>query len=261
MNSKPFDFFDRVYCIHLPHEKERKKKIQKQFESVGITDVTYIHTAPPSKGFSMSNMRRNPAGELGVNLSQIKAVVQAISDGAERPLFFEDDIVFDKAKLPILQAAIDELPEDWSVFYMGGHPRGPNLAHKVSPNLVKIVRYSFADAYCINGSYLNKFFGDWCTRISAKNAMYDFILGEFAGATGGYAMYPIICEQYAGISAVTNQFDDKKQIIARAWASHLGPSEITPEHNKIFQTWKSKNMGRWKAIQKKQNLRRIESGK
>ena len=125
-----FKFFDRVYCIHLPHEKKRRELIERQFDSVGIRDVQFIGATPPSKKFSMSNMRRNSRGEFGVNLSQIKAVVHAISDGAKRPLFFEDDVVFLRDTSELLSKALTELPDDYGVFYMGGHPRGPVPARK-----------------------------------------------------------------------------------------------------------------------------------
>jgi hypothetical protein len=192
-------------------------------------------------------MRRSARGEFGVNLSQIKAVVQAISDGAERPLFFEDDIEFIDPRF--CTYAIQELPEDWGVLYFGGHPRGPVPARRARLEgreyVWKIERYSFADAYSINGKYLQKFFDYWCENITRSDAMYDFILGEFAGKNNGYAVYPTICEQYAGKSAVTGQHDDKSSIVARAWASHIGPKRLVPRHKAIFEDWKRKNPGKW----------------
>lgn len=248
-------YFDKVYCIHLPNERERKGRIQKQFDDMGFTDVNYISATPPPANFSMSNMRRNSRGEFGVNLSQIKAVVQAISDGAQRPLFFEDDIEFKDYAGRFCNYAIQELPEDWGVLYFGGHPRGPVPARRAVSQgreyVYKIQRYSFADAYSINGKYLQKFFDYWCEFITRDNAMYDFILGEFAGQNNGYAVYPTLCEQYAGKSAVTGQFDDKSSIVARAWASHIGPQKLHPDHKEIFKEWKAKNPGQWEASLKR----------
>ena len=246
--SNPFDFFDRIYCIHLPNQRERHSQIKKEFESVGINNVQFVHASPPPAKFKMSNMRRNSRGEYGVNLSQIKAVVHAISDGAERPLFFEDDIYFTEGATLNLQSALKELPDNWGVFYMGGHPRGPvpaRRAVKVGETVVKIQRYSFADAYSINGNQLRNFYDYWSEHITKDDAMYDFILGEFAGANNGYSMYPIICEQHPGISGVTLQHDNKDSIIARAWASHLGPRSLIPRHKKTFDEWKKKNPGKW----------------
>jgi len=210
-----FKYFDKVYCIHLPNERERKAKIAKQFESVGIKNVTYISATPPPPKFTMSNMRRNPRGEFGVNLSQIKAVVHAIADGATLPLFFEDDVRFADNAEEIISTAFKQITDyDPGVLYLGGHPRGPvpaRQAKQYSENLWKIQRYSFADAYCIPGDYLTKFYDYWCENITRKDAMYDFILGEFAGQNNGLAIYPTICEQNPGKSAVTGQHDNKDQ--------------------------------------------------
>ena len=245
-----FNFFDKVYCIHLPNDRERKSKIQKQFESVGIIDVKFVSATPPPAKFSMSNMRRNARGEFGVNLSQIKAIVQAISDGAQYPLFFEDDIVFNSWANEHINFIINELPNDWRVLYFGGHPRGPvpaRRAKRYSDHLWKIQRYSFADAYCIRGEQLLHFYNFWLEHITQEDAMYDFILGEYAGANNGYAAYPILCEQYAGKSSVTNKHDDKSNIIARAWAAHIGPNNLVPKHKAIFDEWKRKNPGKWET--------------
>ena len=167
-------YFDKVYCIHLPKERERRSRIQKQFDEVGITDVTYVHATPPPAKFSMSNMRRNARGEFGVNLSQIKAVVQAISDGAQRPLFVEDDIEFKEYAGRFMNYIVQEMPEEWGVLYLGGHPRGPVPARRATKEdhrdyLWKIQRYSFADAYSIRGDHLQKFFDYWCENKPLKN--------------------------------------------------------------------------------------------
>jgi GR25 family glycosyltransferase involved in LPS biosynthesis len=243
-----FNFFDKVYCIHLPNQRERKTRLQKQFDEFGVTDVTFVSATPPPAKFKMSNMRRNSRGEMGVNLSQIKAVIQALDDGAETPLFLEDDIEFNPNTKQILASVFNELPSEWGVLYLGGHPRGPVPARQAkqhSEHLWKIQRHSFADGYCIKRPYLRSFFEYWCENITQDSAMYDFILGEFAGKVGGYAIYPTLVEQYAGHSSVTGQHDDKSTIVPRAWASHIGPTNLTNEHRTAFNKWRKKNPGRW----------------
>ena len=243
-----FDFFDKVYCIHLPSQRERRNRIQKEFDEYGITDVTFVSATPPPVKFNMSNMRRNSRGEMGVNLSQIKAVVQALNDGAECPLFLEDDIEFDPSIKTTLQSIFNELPDEWGVLYLGGHPRGPVPARQAkqhSEHLWKIQRYSFADAYSIRRKHLHEFFEYWLENITQSDAMYDFILGEFAGKVGGYAAYPTLARQYAGPSSVTGQHDDKSTILPRAWASHIGPQNLTQDDRKSFDQWRKKHPGRW----------------
>jgi len=221
--DNPFGFFDRCYCIHLPNP-QRRVTIEAQFERVGIKGVQYVHADRPPPQFEMSNMRRCGRGEFGVNLSHIKAVVHAIADGAERPLFVEDDIVFDPKAMPA------EFPSDWDVLYLGGHPR--ENVERVSDSLVKVGKFSCAEAYALRRGVLVEFFGYWCNRISKLEAMYDFILGEFAETHHAYCVYPLVCEQIIGISQISGKVDDKRKLVARGWVNHLGREHVTSAHLK-----------------------------
>lgn len=212
------DYFDRVYCIHLP-DSGRREKIQQEFKKVGIADVEYVYADPPKGSFHITNMRRAPLAEFAVNLSHIKAVAHAIADGAQRPIFFEDDIVFRDDANQILTEALKALPEDWHVLYMGGHPCG--VVERLSDNLVKVKRFSFAESYAINGHALVPYFDFWLDRIGKPHAMYDRILGEFAEAVNGYCVYPVLTHQPVGYSHISNRDDDKRDLVRQGWASNL----------------------------------------
>lgn len=253
-----FNFFDRVYCIHLPKHTDRLKSIQKQFKRVGIEDVEYVHVTPPPQNFTMSNMRRNSLTEFGVNLSHIKAIVKAMSDGVNHPLFLEDDVVFCENAQDQLERALSELPEEWDVFYLGGHPRGrieSPQARMIGKYLAKVGTFSFADAYCINGKSIRSFFDLWCEKITQENAMYDFILGEYASKNKAYCTYPLICEQAPGMSYVSGKYEDKSSIVARAWTNHLGDKFATPGHLEITKKWREENPVRWKEMKQRQQRR------
>ena len=208
------DYFDRVYCIHMP-DPVRRAAIEEEFKKVGIVGAKYVYAAKPTGPFSMSNMRRAPIYEFAVNLSHIKAVSHAIADGAQRPLFIEDDIVFSDNADEVLESAISSLPEDWDVMYMGGHPC--ELVEHIGENLVKVGRFSFAEAYTINGmASLESFQDFWFDNIGKDKAMYDFILSRFA-MDRGYCTYPVITNQPPGFSHIANRIDDKTQLVARGW--------------------------------------------
>jgi hypothetical protein len=205
-----FEIFDRVYCIHLPNAK-RRKAIEVEFERVGIREVQYVHAERPPSGFSMHNMRRAPGPEFGVSLSHIKAVVQAIAHGALCPLFVEDDIRFIDA-----DRQINEVPE-WDVLYLGGHPR--EKVTRVNESWVKVGTWSCAEAYALRRPH--EFFQFWCDRTTKPNAMYDFILGEYAASQKAYCVYPMMTEQLPNMSQVSGQVDDKRALISRGWATNL----------------------------------------
>ena len=203
--------FVRVYVIHLPNQ-ERKAKIAAELAKHGYGDVEYVHAQEPFKGYTASNMRRNPRGEFGCALSHLKAICRAIADGVELALFVEDDVVFRRCEFV-------ERPDDWRVIYYGGHPREP--VQKVHEILYRVGRFSCAEAYEMNLDSMREFVQFWCDRASQPNAMFDFILGEFAAQGGGYAFYPTITHQPVGYSHIGNKIDDKKALIERGWQSNL----------------------------------------
>jgi hypothetical protein len=189
--------FDRVYVINLPPRET-------------ALEGTRIYAKPPCGGFVMNNMRRNARAEFGVNLSHIKAIVRAIWDGAERPLFLEDDVEF--------IGEIPSLPLDFDVLYLGGHPRSPTRPY--SDGVVRVGTFSFAEAYSLSRKALLPFYEFWCDRIGQKQAMYDFILGEFACNHIGYACHPVVTRQRKVVSHVSGDIDEKGHLVAKGWAAN-----------------------------------------
>ena len=210
-----FDFFDKVYCIYLPNP-DRRKAIEQQFKRVGIKNVTYIHARPPAAGFHMNNMRRAPLGEFGCSLSHIKAAVHALADGAKRPLFVEDDIIFSRDAVERMQTVAREAPCNWGVLYMGGHPRGP--CQMITKNLAEISTFSFAESYAMQAWALTSWIDFWLDRVGQKKAMVDIILGEFAAENNGLAVYPTLTHQPDGISQITWKHDSKQRCLDKGWS-------------------------------------------
>jgi len=215
-----FDYFDRVYCVHLPNPA-RRKAIERQFQRVNIKNVEYIHAQPPAPGFHMSNMRRAPAGEFGCSLSHIKAAVHAVADGAKCPLFLEDDVIFSHDAAERMRAIIADLDlfPYWDILYFGGHPRGP--CEVVTDNLAQISTFSFAESYAIPGRSLTAWLDFWFDRVGQPKAMVDIILGEFADMHNGLAAYPTITHQPDGISQITWRHDSKGSCLDKGWTKAL----------------------------------------
>ena len=206
-----------VYCIHLPNP-ERKAKIAAELSRAGFTDVTYVHAKEPVQGFTMNNMRRNPRGEFGCSLSHLRAIAAALADGQYQALFIEDDVVFSGAER--LPAALAELPDDWQVLYLGGHPR--SAVCKVSPHLVRVGLWSFAEGYILNRPAMLDFLSFWLNEAGQANALYDIILGTFAAEGGGYCVYAPMTHQPPGWSHIGQKQDDKRHLIEKGWKTHLG---------------------------------------
>lgn len=211
-----FKGFDRIYVVHLP-DAGRRARMQAQLDRFGVS-ATFVHAKQPPATFTMSNMRRNPRMEFGCSLSHIAAIVEAIADRAEQPLFLEDDVVFAADTRERIETVWTPLPK-WDVLYLGGHPR--EKAERISEHLVKVGKFSCAEAYAVRGYKLPEFHQFWCDRVSQPNAMFDFILGEFAAANTAYCFYPCLTEQPPGMSHISGAIDDKRDLVRRGWANNL----------------------------------------
>jgi hypothetical protein len=218
-----------VYVIHLPNP-ERKAKIAAELARVGFTDITYVHAQEPVQTFKMSNMRRNPRGEFGCALSHLKALIIAAQVPRQTTaLFVEDDVVFapdfkpsmlfDVLAVTSYDSARGTGYPNYRVAYLGGHPRGP--VTKVSDTLVRIGPWSCAEAYMMNYESIIGFLQFWCDRAGQPNAMYDFILGEYAAQGESYAFYPQLTHQPVGWSQIGQKIDDKSACVERGWKANL----------------------------------------
>ena len=207
--------FDAAYCIHYPND-DRRKAVEVQFERVGLSPE-YVHARKPWFKFNVTNMRRNPPIEFACNMSHIKAVIKSFND--ERPIFFEDDVIFADDWRKMLDSALKRLPIDWDLLYFGGHPR-ENVG-KIGGNLYKVKTFSCAEGYAFNNGAQRRFADFWCDRIGKENGMYDFILGDFAAENNAYAIFPTITKQADVYSEIARRKDSKTALIERGWRNNL----------------------------------------
>ncbi len=205
-----------VYCISLPNEARRKHSAA-ELEQAGFTDIRHVHAAEPVKGFTMSNMRRNPRGEFGCALSHLKAIATAAAHGRSRALFIEDDVVFSQPER--LMDAMAELPTGWRVLYLGGHPRSE--IQRYSPHLVTAGLWSFAEGYILNRASMLEFLTFWPDHAGQPDAMVDLVLGRFAAQGNSYCIYPTMTHQPVGWSQIGGKVDDKSGCLEKGWRTHL----------------------------------------
>jgi len=221
--SNPFDFFDKIYCVNLPKSKDRWIAISKEFEKVGIINrVERIWATPPCDNLKVSSMKRNPAAEIGVGLSHLKVIAHGLASNAKNILIFEDDIIFIENYNNKLTAAINELPLNWDLLYIGGTPLG-NLT-KISNNLAKISNgFMGAYAYCLSKKAMLKLYDYSIDNITSKP--YDYSTRWLSNNSNAYAIAPYICipgkhQEQSTISNSTNGAGTNK-IITKKWKQYL----------------------------------------
>lgn len=109
----PFTYFNKIYCINLDHRTDRWQQCEREFakEDMTVERISAIY------GDKEGNNRF-----IAFNKSQQKAIKKAIDDDAKNALVLEDDVVFKNTMH--LHYAMNELPEDWFAFYLGGNILG-----------------------------------------------------------------------------------------------------------------------------------------
>lgn len=214
--SSSFDFFDAIYCIHLPEHQERWDTALKEFAKVGIADRVIPVSAPrPHVSCTMPALKY-PQGELGCWLSHGKALGHALASGAENVLFIEDDIMFFDNSEHRLSLALNELPTDWDLLFLTGSPRSP--LNKISPNLSPITgKFLSTVAYALPQRSLMKFHDFRYELLGVTKPLADSPTNRFAQEYNGYAVTPYLCLSHPGTSEIRNAHRDYNNNIAKFW--------------------------------------------
>jgi len=140
------DVFDGLFIIHLPELTSRKEQFKKELSSIGISQYTIIEGVKYKDGKTVDDRI------AGCKLSHIKCLKKAIELNCKRPLFMEDDVIFNKdinSYLPDIKKFLDTT--HWDMFYLGG-----NLKDKtcISGNIYQTHSMLTTHCYAVNGNIL-----------------------------------------------------------------------------------------------------------
>ena len=151
MSGSPLnDFFDRVFCLNLERRPDRWAYVSGVFERFGI-EVERFNAFDSTN--VMGTCGQTPS-QFAFNLSQIEMVKHAWERGLRSALLPEDDVFFDPALNSVFSAAIEELPGDWDMLYLGGtHQRMPV---RFSPHVARLQETFTTHAYAVNGPAFEK---------------------------------------------------------------------------------------------------------
>ncbi|HYC39845.1 MAG TPA: glycosyltransferase family 25 protein [Chitinophagaceae bacterium] len=126
-------YFDRILVLTVPRFQERQDKVRRSLDGVPFEffngfdkeELTkdflrehYHHDKRNTVTVSLYAKPLNP-GEIACALSHREIYRRMISEGWQRVLIFEDDVVPDTKNLPLLPEMLAELPPDWELFYLG----------------------------------------------------------------------------------------------------------------------------------------------
>lgn len=225
--SNAFDFFDEIYCVHLPEDIDRQNQMKMIFGQLGILNRVINISAPrPYYGYKSTNY--SFAGEFGVVRSQLKILVDALHRNPTRGVaIFEDDVCFLDNTNEILKTCLNQLPKDWDILYLGGTPK--EMMTRVDTHICKVNKFISAMAYCINAKTLKEYIDFYIDRMGEPfpDACCDNILNDFIilKNKNGYACTPPIAWDIPGWSTLRQGHRNYRNGIKTAWETYT-PSQL-----------------------------------
>ena len=133
--QNPYDYFDQIYYINLDRRPDRKELAELELKDEGI------------KAVRISGVEHeNPAH--GCHLSHAKIFKDAIDNGYDRILIFEDDVQFFPNASKNIKNSLEELPPKWDMFYLGANLDAYS-AYEISPHIAKLEGAFATHAYAV----------------------------------------------------------------------------------------------------------------
>lgn len=162
-------YFDAIYCLHYLPNKERKVKIDSEFERVGILNSGILHykftypspfdkvllrSLPYNKKFVLQHILPRA---INAGMGYYSIYQEALGLGYTKVLVIEDDIAFLK-DVEELEDILNHIPEEWD-FLRFDKTNNQQCAHMLK-TLVKGPYFS--------GNYTGGYWALGASAVSAK---------------------------------------------------------------------------------------------
>jgi len=212
------DYFDKVYCINLDSRPERWELFEKRMHENGLEGCVRFQAVDGNKCPAPAWWRSGD-GAWGCMSSHLRICQNALMEGLENYLVFEDDVVFRKDFIfhfSQIMKEISTLNNNWDMFYLGGQHLYVESARPYpfkTPNLLKCYNINRTHAFALNKRVMRKFsqhivhapdYINW-QGDPAWPPHIDHQLGILHPQIVTIAAKDWLCGQSAGTSNVSNQ--------------------------------------------------------
>lgn len=183
--------------INLDHRRDRWARVILEMAKIGVVDYERFSAIPGGWGGS------------------VHSHLKAVSEGEGMTLIFEDDVWFDPDLLHVLELALNQLPEDFDIFYLGANVKQPSVRY--SDNLFRVtcgVHTNHAILFSDNArKIIKKHYEDNLinnrfdfSAYSAKYVTFDHWLFSYGlELMKGYVCSPMVAFQKGGVSDVRGE--------------------------------------------------------
>jgi Glycosyltransferase family 25 (LPS biosynthesis protein) len=189
--------FDRIVCINLDFRQDRWGAFKAKIDSIpllqGVCRIRAIH----GDTVGVPSFYTQGGGAWGCRQSHLRALEDALMDGIQTLLVFEDDVCFAKDFQYRLTEFMSLIPNDWHGLMLGGQHVGPDSTPRDTyvPSIKRSRNTQRTHAYAVRGKtsmqYLYKLWSrcdthidHWLPEWQASNNVYEpdeFFCGQDEG--------------------------------------------------------------------------------
>ena len=170
------EYFDRIVCISLDRRVDRWERFASNCESIDWPFGPVVKYAATDGMLACPPpwWKQTP-GAWGCLKSHERILEDALNDGIDRLLIFEDDAVFPDDFAEKMERFLWKVPEDWDHLYFGGEHIGTEIYPPADMGDGVLACYSVnrthAHALCCNGKKFIALFGrKLCNQIHEFNS-------------------------------------------------------------------------------------------
>lgn len=143
--------FDRVVVVTLARRVDRLEGFLARIRAANpyLADNLELELAVDGELCRPPDWWRTTPGAWGCYRSHLRIIEDALQDGVESVLIFEDDATFVDDFTPRAIAFFEALPSDWGQAYLGGQHLA--RARQAVPGIVEGVNINRTHAYALRG--------------------------------------------------------------------------------------------------------------
>lgn len=217
-----FNTFDKIYCLNLPERTDRWEICEKYFQEYGLENVLKFEGSIINKPY----LSQKGNGQLGCMTSFVRIFDHAAKNEYESILILEDDFQFTlppQELFPKLQNCINELPENWDMFYLGANVvnefyQKPLENH--SEHLLKLISGFALHSVAISKIALRKILKSF--KIDDWEAVDIFFASNFQAFNNCFLSKEILSTQRPDFSSIEGTFFDYQDLMLRRFEYFKG---------------------------------------
>jgi len=204
---KFFERFDAAYCISLDKRQDRKDRFLEEVKKYDLGNFKFYQAIDGQllDLKEISNKKtfnpKIPLGNIGLILTTLKLIDDAIKNKFSTILLMEDDCIFTDEILNI-QSYIDLVPNDWDILYFGGNHYSNAEMFKINDKVLKISMTHMAHCISIK-SHMFEIIKNELEKFRTEN---DNVYMELQKKYNVYCIYPSVAKQIDGHSDIVNGY-------------------------------------------------------